>query len=377
MIASEFICSVRCFNDRAPIFLIVKFLLDKVRTVQSLEMQLSNAHENVKVGLHSWFDAERLHIKTFNGRIYNENEPVYPPSMSPLSTIEGLMQMANRQTEQLNHNGEYLSFTLLAVLEYELGLVESFRELFKIHEEMVRGIESLASKIQKTEAGKSSNRLELLQEYKTSMDEKVACLNAFFKGFSYITLPLVARQRALMFRRLLSAFSLSRYAAYHMMQDACLSFFASIQMNSEIVMDELFRILDTVDVKKCARVQLPTDERLTASGPSTMSFLPLEFFGMNGLFDRALILSRPEGAASTPVPVASGATHLFTNSLANTNLATNVAGIPPPPPPEANPLARRTSAVLKNQGDSNPFGSASAPPLADGYPVQDSEEAFV
>lgn len=353
----------------------VKFFLERVRTVQSLEMQLHNAHEQVKVGLHSWFDAERLHVKTFNGRIYNENEPVYPPSMSPLSTIEGLLQMANRQAEQLNHNGEYLSFTLLAILEFELGMVESFRELFKIHEEMVRGIEQLASKIQKAEASKSSNRAEVLQELKTNMDEKVACLNAFFKGFSFITLPLVARQRAMMFRRLLSAFSLSRYSSYYMMQDACLTFFASIQLNSEVVMDELFRILDTVDVKKCARVQLPTDERLNSSGPETMSFLPVEFLGMNGLFDRGLALSRPEGSSTASSATGGIATHLFTQAVASTSLAANSSGNATPNPPESpNPLARRRSAVLQNQAnDSNPFGSAPN----DGYPTQDSEETFV
>lgn len=378
-----------------------KFLLDKVRAVQSAEIALQNAQEQVKVGLHSWFDAERLHIKTLNGRIYNENEPVYPPAMSPQATIEGMLQMATRHGEQLSHNGEYLSFTLLAVLEFELGLVESFKELFKIHEEMVKGIEALTTKIQKTEQGKAANKMELLQELKASMEEKVACLNAFFKGFSYITLPLIARHRAAMYRRLLSSYSLSRYSAYFMMQEACLHFFASIQINSEVVMDELFRILDTVDVKKCARVVLPIDERFSggavvgSAAGAAQFFLPLENQGISGLFERAVAISHPDSgsggssgslSATSNTAAAGGVTHLFTQSVAQMALATptasssTVEGAGEGGP--HNPLARRGSAVRRASSTASGQQFNSNNPFAEhdtgngGYPAE-TEETFV
>lgn len=379
-----------------------KFLLDKVRALQSCEAAVIQAREAVRTGMQSWFDAERLHIKSMNGRIYNENEPVLQPGLSAFATAQATNTYFSAAIDHSATSAESFSYTLIALFEQELGIVESFRELFRVHEELVKSIENVTGRLAKAEGGKASNRSEQIQEYKQSLEEKVTCLNAFYKGFSYITLPMIARHRAAACRRLISCFVSSQQVQYVAMQQICLDFFQTLQISSATASEEMRRLYGTVDAKPLARVPLPdipNAEDMSITG----MFLNAEQTGLSGLFQRALVISKPPTEASQ----GSSTTHLFTSSVHNTMMANAAAaaidrtslgdngGLAPAPSAgtgttgrdsftgqsgnAANPLARRGSAVAKRGNFLNSNGIASGSSAGQQQPRTSGgdEETFV
>lgn len=58
------------------------------------------------------------------------------------------------------------------MLEQELALVESLKELLRLHDEMVLGIEGVTAKIVKTEASRSANKFEQVAEQRIILEER-------------------------------------------------------------------------------------------------------------------------------------------------------------------------------------------------------------
>ncbi len=58
------------------------------------------------------------------------------------------------------------------MLEQELSLVESIKELLRMHDEMVSGIDAITAKIVKTEASRSANKFEQAAEQRIILEER-------------------------------------------------------------------------------------------------------------------------------------------------------------------------------------------------------------
>lgn len=115
------------------------------------------------------------------------------------------------------------------MLEQELAMVESIKELLRMHDEMVTGIDAISAKIVKTEASRSANKYEQVAEQRIILEERQASLTAFYKGFIYFTLPLCARQRAASLRKLTSIVAASDLTSAYALQVACIKFFSDIK----------------------------------------------------------------------------------------------------------------------------------------------------
>jgi hypothetical protein len=396
-----------------------RFLLERCRAVQNCERQLQNANEQLKRGLDNWFDAERIHVKSLGGRVFDEHDPVVKGNETMTSTITSFTQEVTSKRVTENDLPNYIGLTLIAFFESELTMVESFKELFKVHDEMARDIESSNNKITKMENQKNA-KLEQLTDLRRILDDKQACLNAFYKGFIYFTIPYMARQRASYARRFFSGFICSELSNNYTIFKACQDYFHQLVLPIQEVSEETSRMLELLNVKPIAK--LPYEEiepiglgtkssdsqvspvsgekRLSVVPKSTNLFMSYESDGLNGLFERAIVLSKKkplEKTAAAPAPVTT--THLFTSSIAplnapgnnnppmntttttsvltgsnsNSNLAAATSEVnlnndsgdhqhhhhaeavhPPPSPaiaaavPASNPLARRGSAVKHN-----------------------------
>ena len=127
------------------------------------------------------------------------------------------------------HIPDHTGLTLAVMLEQELALVESLKELLRLHDEMVAGIEAITVKIAKTEASRSANKFELVAEQRVTLEERQTSITAFYKGFIYFSLPTAARQRAATLRKFSSLMAASQLTTCYSIQVACSRFFAEIR----------------------------------------------------------------------------------------------------------------------------------------------------
>lgn len=68
------------------------------------------------------------------------------------------------------HRHDYTGLSLVMILEQELAMVESVKDLLRVHEEMLQFIDSMKGKISKTEASRSANRFELAAEQRKVLE---------------------------------------------------------------------------------------------------------------------------------------------------------------------------------------------------------------
>jgi len=73
------------------------------------------------------------------------------------------------------HRHDYTGLSLVMIMEQELAMVESVKDLIRVHEEMLQFIDSMKSKISKTEASRSANRFELVAEQRKILEGRQVC----------------------------------------------------------------------------------------------------------------------------------------------------------------------------------------------------------
>lgn len=68
------------------------------------------------------------------------------------------------------HRHDYTGLSLVMIMEQELAMVESVKDLLRVHEEMLLFIDSMKSRISKTEASRSANRFEQAAEQRKVLE---------------------------------------------------------------------------------------------------------------------------------------------------------------------------------------------------------------
>lgn len=236
----------------------MKLALDKTRNLQASERAYASAQESAAEALGQWLLAEQAGVRTMAGRTFDETPNVVQhaheqttQSGTSLTTllkakvscaslmfampfvclIRDLFRVVFRsvQSALFTHYPDYTGLTLAVLLEQELAMVESLKELLRLHDEMISGIESMTAKIVKTEASRSANKFEQAAEQRIILEERQTSLTAFYKGFIYFSLPCSARFRAASLRRFSSFLSASQLTSSYALQVACLQFFTEIR----------------------------------------------------------------------------------------------------------------------------------------------------
>lgn len=164
------------------------------------------------------------------------------------------MSFLHLQSALFTHYPDYTGLTLAVLLEQELAMVESLKELLRLHDEMVSGIESMTAKIVKTEASRSANKFEQAAEQRIILEERQTSLTAFYKGFVYFSLPCSARFRAASLRRFSSFLSASQLTSSYALQVACLQFFTEIRYYEPILSLSCENILTRALHSRCVVV---------------------------------------------------------------------------------------------------------------------------
>ena len=255
-------------------------------------------------------------------------------------------------------------------LEQELTNIEALKEILKVHDDMLSSIESLSSRISKTE---KVAQAQVIFDLKNSLEEKRANLHTFYKGLVLFSLPVFSRQRAATLRRLLGGLvSANIYAPSYPLRRSCAEFFQRLDMNPVIAAADTSRLLEQLSLRPLPLSELPLElEHVPSSSPSSTASAPspptsvfTSHPSFDQLFDRALIISR----GGTLPTAAFHSVSITSSSPINSNVSNSrsteyfgsptveggVSGLVPGSggTAKANPLARRGSAVLQSKGAS-------------------------
>jgi hypothetical protein len=76
------------------------------------------------------------------------------------------------------HRHDYTGLSLVMIMEQELAMVESVKDLLRVHEEMLLFIDSMKSRISKTEASRSANRFEQAAEQRKVLEGRQVGANS-------------------------------------------------------------------------------------------------------------------------------------------------------------------------------------------------------
>lgn len=269
-------------------------------------------------------------------------------------------------------------------LEQELTNIEALKEILKVHDEMLSSIESLSSRISKSE---KVAQAQVIFDLKNSLEEKRTNLHTFYKGLVLFSLPVFSRQRAATLRRLLGGLvSANIYTPSYPLRRSCAEFFQRLDMNPVVAAADTSRLLEQLSLRPLPLSELPLElEHVPSLSPSSTSSSPsppTSVFTTHStfeqLYDRALIISRggtlPTAAFhSVPVINSSPINSTISNSRSSEHFGSpsvdggSVGGVPGSGgTAKANPLARRGSAVLQSKGGSiaNVMGRAAGPSAA-------------
>lgn len=87
----------------------------------------------------------------------------------------GLLHACIIQMTCNEHRHDYTGLSLVMIMEQELAMVESVKDLLRVHEEMIQFIDSMKGKISKTEASRSANRFEQAAEQRKVLEGRQVC----------------------------------------------------------------------------------------------------------------------------------------------------------------------------------------------------------
>mmetsp|Transcript_24535 Transcript_24535/g.40906 ORF Transcript_24535/g.40906 Transcript_24535/m.40906 type:complete len:746 (+) Transcript_24535:103-2340(+) len=238
----------RMEDIRQEITLIEKFVkptLDKVRGVQAAERAYYAAQASLAASLQQWETMERVSVKSFEGRIFDEGENVLVHvHEQPIHSVQNVGVLVAKKAALLQHVSDHTGLTLAVLLEQELAMVDSMRDLLKLHDDMVSSIESVANKISKAEASRSVSKYELVAEQRAILDERKSLLATFYKGFIFFTLPCLVRQRAASLRKFTASMAAAHFTATNSLYGACLQFFVDLSLKPSSAMAAMNRELE-------------------------------------------------------------------------------------------------------------------------------------
>ncbi|KAJ1434685.1 hypothetical protein B484DRAFT_417365 [Ochromonadaceae sp. CCMP2298] len=251
-------------------------VLEKVRVLQASERAYCNANSALATALKQWVAVEGTAVKTLGGKTFDETEGVlFLPEEQPMHSVDRTADLLQTKAKLLDQFPTYTGICLAVMVGQELALVDALRDLLRTHDEMVAGIESVAGKIVKAEASRSVNKFEVVAEQRIVLEERQACLTAFYKGFIFFSLPTCARQRAASLRKFSSAHASANLTAAHALYGACLTFFTEMSLSPTSAVDSTCRMLELLRVTQLER--LPEDDEDGA--PLPRKFTPPQHLG--------------------------------------------------------------------------------------------------
>eukprot|EP00595_Chromulina_sp_UTEXLB2642_P001486 CAMPEP_0196765114 /NCGR_PEP_ID=MMETSP1095-20130614/7616_1 /TAXON_ID=96789 ORGANISM="Chromulina nebulosa, Strain UTEXLB2642" /NCGR_SAMPLE_ID=MMETSP1095 /ASSEMBLY_ACC=CAM_ASM_000446 /LENGTH=399 /DNA_ID=CAMNT_0042122541 /DNA_START=457 /DNA_END=1656 /DNA_ORIENTATION=- len=323
----------RIFDLKEEITLIeknAKNMLDKLRSMISSQRTYQSESYNVSEAFNQWAEGEKLGVKTLAGKLFDNNDSIIVDEEIVYHSLSKTSELLVKKHLALDDLPDYDGVLVIASLEHEISRMESLRELFKVHDEMISSIESTTNKLNKAESAKVV-KTELVAELKLLVDEQQSCLTAFYKGLLHFTLPMCARLRSITMRRVAKYIASTNLTAHSAVQSAALSCLSSLRVDYNEAIESTSNALDLLSMKPLPSIGNINVEQ-SNSALSPLPVTPMTFAGIFELAFKKTALGKdfvtPSAVSSSPAPV------VVNNTISSST-----------PVVSSNPLARRGSVL--------------------------------
>jgi hypothetical protein len=181
-------------NETNTIEMNTKTAMNNARKLQDAERALQSAFTNFNDSVQAWSSAEVSSVKSLNGFPFDGHESIISTQLSTRFTINQYSDMDLARHVAKTSKANFVGIFLVSLLQFEITLVEAFREAFKFHDELTANHAGVGKKME--QAGAAPDKRHKVEEYSAKLDELKIQMEQFYKGFVYFTLPSIARVRA-------------------------------------------------------------------------------------------------------------------------------------------------------------------------------------
>lgn len=186
----------------------LKGVLEQLKSMQSALKQLNTASAQLQSSIESLASSDDGEFKFLNGKAEEMSQGNWFLKLDECEQVptitEALNQFSMKKLASTANAAEYTNILFQAFIEREIARCSSIRELLRYQDDLSSSIESLRVTIEKLETKKSPNVKTSWQikDAKSDLEEKIFLMNTFYKGFFFITIPLLVQSRSRNLRRM-------------------------------------------------------------------------------------------------------------------------------------------------------------------------------
>lgn len=300
----------------------LKAQLSALRTVQSSERSLATAHATLHNGLSACVAGETATIKCLNGFPFDATESIVNPAELLVKHSTAAYDSLNLATSVCGAApDEVMSVVLIPAVEHELNQMGAFKEMLKLHEEMMITHGTLIIKLEKEEMGQNSAKIA---DYKVRLAQAGEDRSSFYKGMIYYTLPMHARHRGHAFRAAYSSMAAVKLMEASQSHTAALEFFRVMQMHPATAADKTNTVLQSLKLAKMNSEQMDLGANKNKFFDGNFPVVPL----LEGLFEAAISgnYGPLQTNSSAPPPPPFGNSERFSDDEGNDARASSEQG---------------------------------------------------
>ena len=258
-----------------------KLCFEKFKAVQSTAKSHAAALTDLNVDLEKW-STEEDYLVAFGGRGIDTLGVRLPENEKPVKSVGAVKALYAREEKQSLRKPQLLGIFECAIMEHLIGMVEGLKELFKSHTTLTGEIDTLKNKIHKLELTRQPTPKtdEAIMESKAKLEIKEANLSNFYKSFFHFSLPLFARRRAAMLKRLTLCMGANNMVAGAALEKSAKMMFEEMNYSSESALNFTNVLLQKLSSEPLDALEGNYEH---VSGDSTVPQQPF-----TGLFERAV-----------------------------------------------------------------------------------------
>lgn len=259
----------------------LKAQLASLRVILNAENGLRAAHTGLHNALATCISGENATVRCLNGYPFDASESIVNPaealtkhSMTCYDSLNLATTLCGAAPE------ESIAVVLIPAIEHELNQMGAFKEMLKVHEEMMVAHGTLILKLEKEQMGTNVLKIE---EVKAKLAIAEEDRSNFYKGFIYFTLPMHARHRGVAIRSAYSCHAAVKLAEASQAFAASHEYFINMKMHPMTAANECNQVLASLKLPKMNvdQINLGTSKRFADGNWANPPLL-------EGLFEAAI-----------------------------------------------------------------------------------------
>ena len=222
-----------------------KAVLEATRSAQQAYSSMVQANTNMQSALAGWSGLEQDSVRALSGKYNGQQDPMVRDADGVALSLQRLSKFYSDQHGAICDFPDYAGALYTPAFEYEHNRCCAFLELFKYHDDLANFIDKQRSKVEKMDRTK----LDKLTEANAILEEKKICLNAFYKGLLFFSVPLATRDRCHSLRRTAGYLGATSLVSSGLLQKGSLAMLRDMEINPGSAISNTSAVLEQLSVK--------------------------------------------------------------------------------------------------------------------------------